>query len=68
MFVNELVECFEVACLLLIHVLHQWSEVRMLAHDGGCLGRVDECGGQFARLIHAEGGGEKVALFFGQRL
>ena len=54
MFVYEGVESIEVTGFLVVHVFHQRSEVRMLADDGWCLGRIDESGCEFTCLIYAE--------------
>lgn len=62
------VEGLEVAGLLVVHVLHEGPEVGVAGDDGGCLGCVDEGGGELAGLVDAQGRGEKVALLSGQWL
>jgi hypothetical protein len=42
---NKLVESVEVTLLLVIHVLHEGTEVRVAGDDGGYLRGVDACRG-----------------------
>jgi len=51
MFRNELIESLEMSSFLIVHVLHEGSEVRVLANDYRILGGIDQDGGQFACLI-----------------
>ena len=51
---------------LVVHVLHQRTQVRMRAHEQRGLRGVDENGGQFTRLVHAQCGGEEGALVGGE--
>jgi len=48
-----LVEELVVSGFLVVHVFHEWAQVRMRAHDDGVLGGVDEDGGEFAGLVYA---------------
>lgn len=40
--------------------------MRVGPHDDGVLRSVDEDGGEFPGLVHAQGGGEEGALFAGE--
>lgn len=66
MFGYDLVEVLVVACLLVVHVFHQWSEVRVSFCEDGDLSGVDENGSEFAGLVDAQGGGEELLLFGGE--
>lgn len=48
------VEGVKMVRLLVVHVLHQWAEVRMLSDEGRCLRGVDEGGGELACLVDPE--------------
>lgn len=54
MLVNQLVEGLEVVGFLVVHVFHEWAEVRVLADEDGSLRGVDEGSGEFAGLVYAE--------------
>jgi hypothetical protein len=61
-FGEDVVEGFEVAGFLVVHVLHQRSEVRVRFGDGRGLSGVDERCGEFACLVDPEGGFEVLLL------
>jgi len=42
------------ASLLVIHVLHERTKVRMSGHNGRRLGDVNQSSGQFAGLVDSE--------------
>lgn len=44
-FGDEFVEGREVTVFLIVHVFHQWAQVRVGFDDWRCLGGVDEDGG-----------------------
>lgn len=60
-----MVEVFEVAGFLVVHVLHEGPQVGVRAGEDGGLGRVDEDGGQLAGLVDAQGRGEEGFLGWG---
>ena len=63
-FCDQRVKVGEVACFLVVHVLHEGSELWVGAHYGGRLGGIYEDGGKFASLVYADGAVEEVALSF----
>ncbi len=52
--VDQCVEGFKVVGFLVVHVLHQRAELRVLSDEGGCLRRVDEGRGELACLVDSE--------------
>ena len=66
MFCEEVVESFEVAGFLVVHVFHQGSEMGVCFYYWWGLGRVDECCCEFAGVVDAEGGVEEFLLTSGQ--
>lgn len=52
--VDQVVERLEMALLLVIHVRHQWSEVRLPADQHRGLGSVNERRGELSGLVHSE--------------
>lgn len=65
---QKVIELLEVAGLLIIHMLHQRSKMRVCLSNRRCLGSVDKCCGQLASMIHAESFVKKFLLNLGQRL
>lgn len=63
-----MVEFVEVASLLIIHVFHQRSKMRVRLSNWRCLGSVDKSCGQLASMVHTESFVEKFLLNLGQRL
>lgn len=63
---NDLVEEVVVAGFLVVHVLHQRTQVGVFFHEQRGLRGVDQDGGEFAGLVYAEGGGEEGALGLGE--
>lgn len=63
---DQLVEGGEVARLLVVHVLHEWPQMGVGAHDRRRLRFVDEGCGQLAGLVDAEGAVQELALLLGQ--
>lgn len=51
---EEVAEDFEVAIFLIVHVLHERSEMGVCADDGRRLGGVDEDGSEFTGVIDSE--------------
>lgn len=68
MLCNEFVECREVSGFLVIHVLHEGSEVGMRAYDLGCLRGIDERRGKFAGLVDSECAVQVLSLFLAQNV
>lgn len=59
---DDVVEVLVVARLLVVHVLHQRSQMGMRPRNDGRLGGIDEDGGEFARLVYPQCRREKFAL------
>lgn len=52
---QQLVELGEMPCLLIVHVLHQGSEMRVGLRDGRRLSSVDQRRRKLASMIHTQG-------------
>lgn len=50
----DFVEVLEVACLLVVHVLHQWTKMRVGSDRRRSLSLVDEDSSEFSSLIDSE--------------
>lgn len=51
---DQFVELCKVACLLVVHVLHELLEMGVCPDDLGCLGIIYENCSQFACLVYTE--------------
>lgn len=63
---NKLVEYLQVACFLVVHVLHQRPKVRVGADHVGGLGGVDEGRCEFTSLVDAQGTFEELSLLLAE--
>ena len=59
---DDFVEVLVVACLLVVHVFHEWAQVGVRSRDDGRLGGIDEDGSEFARLVYSQRRREEFAL------
>jgi hypothetical protein len=65
---QEVVESFEMASFLIVHVLHQWTKMRVCLCNGRSLSRVDECCSQFSSMVDAESLVQELLLGCSERL
>lgn len=65
---QQVIESFEMASFLIVHVLHQRTEMRVCLCDWRSLGRVDESCGQFSSMIDAESLVQEFLLGCSERL
>lgn len=66
MFGKKFIEGLEVAGFLIVHVFHQWAEVRVSFDNGRRLGRVDQGSCKLPGLVDTQGTVEEVSLLFGE--
>lgn len=59
---QELVERGKMACLLVVHMLHEGSQMGVRFDNRGNLRRIDQRSGEFTSLIDSEGAVKKLSL------
>ena len=60
---EDLVEVLEMSRFLVVHVLHEWSQMRVCFVDRRRLSSIDQGGCELAGMVDAEGGVEELLLF-----
>lgn len=65
---EDLVEVLKMPSFLVVHVLHERSQVRICFVDRWRLSRINQGSCEFAGMVDAEGGVEKLLLFGGKLL
>lgn len=60
---EDLVEVFEMPSFLVVHVLHEWPQVRICFVDRWRLSSIYQGGCELAGMVDAEGGVKELLLF-----